>query len=224
MTFLRPSSLIAGFALIAAVLGGCARTVYLPESGVVSDGRYDTPLSFAGADDVFERAFAAIHFLNSVAFYRELTFPPEADVQRGDLAKDRVEDFAVSARMYHRTASGTATVVLRSPERIALVTSAHVVAFPDTVVTFYQDDEDRRSVRSLAIKVRQTNYVPDVQGADKMNILVLDEKRDVAVLGQLVPDLPAGLAPAIDFPAGTVEDLRWGSEVFVFGYPAGTRM
>ena len=57
-----------------------------------------------------------------------------------------------------------------------------------------------------------------------MDILVLDEERDVAILGQRVPDLPAGLAPVIDFPAGTADDLQWGSEVFVFGYPAGTRM
>jgi hypothetical protein len=224
LTLFRLPSLLAGVALTAVLLNGCTRTVYLPESGVVSDGLYDTPLSHVGADDVFERAFSAIHFLNSVAFYKELTFPAEAGVQPEDLKEDRAEALASGVEMYHRTASGTATVVHRSPVQIALVTSAHVVAFPDTVLSFYEGDQGRRSVRTLAVKVRQTNYVPDVPGADRMGILVLDDERDVAILGQLVPDLPAGLAPVIDFPAGTADDLQWGSEVFVFGYPAGTRM
>ena len=196
----------------------------MPEAGVVSDGRYDTPFSYVGADDVFDRAFSAIHFLNSVAFYSEHTFPAAADVKAEDVSREGLEELAAEHRMYHRTASGTATVVYRTAGRIALVTSAHVVAFPDTVVSYYPDDVGQSIVRTVSVKVRQSNYVPDVPGADNMEILAIDEDRDVAMLGQLVPDLPAGVAPAVDFPVGTVEDLQWGSEVFVFGFPAGTRM
>lgn len=210
--------------LSLAVLAGCTRTVYLPEGGLVADGRYDTPLSDVAADDVFKRAFSAIHFLNSVAFYRVLAFPEEANIQPSDVMGRDAETLAESVEMHHRTASGTATVVHRTSDRIALVTSAHVVAFPDTALSFYEHEDGRRSLRSLSIKVRQNNYVPDVPGADKMEILVIDEERDVAVLGKMAEDLPAGVAPAIDFPVGTAEDLQWGSEVFVFGFPAGTRM
>jgi len=159
-----------------------------------------------------------------VAFYREFRFPVGAVYDVRDVSEGQAENRATDTGMYHRTASGTAIVIHRTPSQVALVTSAHVVAFPDTVVSYHISPENDRSIRSLSVKVRQANYVPDVPGADRMEVLVLDEDRDVALLGQAVPDLPAGSVPVIDFPVGTVRDLQWGSEVYVFGYPAGTRM
>ncbi len=214
----------AGLILLMVVVCGCTRTVYVPEGGAVQDGKYDTPVSNAGADVAIQKAFAAIHFLNSVAFYKEVVFLPDSGVRTADLRDRKTEKLAVSTQMYHRTASGTGTTILRTPSRIAIVTSAHVVNFPDSVVTYYEIDGKPSTVRSLSVKVRQNNYVPDIPGADRMEVLALDEGRDVALLGQMIPDLPAGSVSELEFPVGTVDDLQWGSLVYVFGFPAGTRM
>jgi S1-C subfamily serine protease len=206
------------------ILCGCTRTVYVPAGGVVADNLYDTPLSQAGADDAFERAFAAIHFLNSVAYYRRFVFAPGNDVDPLTISEEDVLRRAVSSEMYHETASGTATAVYETPSRIALVTSAHVVAFADTIVTYYDLEGQERSVHSLAIKLRQSTYIPDIPGADNIEILAMDDELDVALVGQVVADLQPGTVHVVDFPVGTVADLRWGSQVFVFGFPAGARM
>ncbi|NNE34852.1 MAG: trypsin-like peptidase domain-containing protein [Rhodothermales bacterium] len=210
--------------LALASLCGCTRTVYVPADGAVADDRYDTPLSQRGGDDAFERAFAAIHFVNSVAYYRRVVFAPGDVVDARGLTADEIKELAVSSDMYHETASGTATAVLKTLSRIAFVTSAHVVAFEDTVLTYYVAEGEQRSVHSLSVKLRHSTYIPDIPGADRIEILAIDEDRDVALLGQTISDLRPGSVRVIDFPIGTVSDLQWGSEVFVFGFPAGARM
>jgi len=79
-------------------------------------------------------------------------------------------------------------------------------------------------VQSIAFKETQQNYIPDIPGADHLEILALDSAADLALLGQAVPLLPAGSVRAFDYPLGEAKDLEWGSFVYIVGFPAGTKM
>jgi S1-C subfamily serine protease len=126
----------------------------------------------------------------------------------------------------NRTTSGTATIISYDQKRIVLLTCAHVVAFPDTVLKFYSDEEGHRThfVKTCAIKERQTNYVGVLPEGGELEIIAMDPARDIALLGhRFIGEAPVQF-PVFHYPLGKAGDLDWGSFVYIFGFPSGYRM
>ncbi len=205
----------------------CSSKIYLPEGAVVQDGKYDTAFPQIEAAAQFEAILSSIRMINSVAYYRHVLFDRESGIRHTDFNDKKLEKRASSVEYFQDTSAGTATVIHFQSGKIALITSAHVVHFPDTLVYYYDGDEREgtdRLVQSIAVKENQQNYIPDIPGVTELDILALDLKVDVAIVGQDVPLLPLGSVRVFDYPLGQAKDLEWGSFVYVAGFPAGTKM
>jgi hypothetical protein len=170
----------------------------------------------------FEGLFRSVRLLTSVAYYRQADFwsPPglPIDGQHTDFW-----DEADSTSTFTESESGTATIVQLSAGRFAVVTAEHVVSFPDTVRSFYYEQGRRSGIKVIAVRVRQDNFITDIEQARSLEILAADKRLDIAILGQPTdtddrPDL------SLAFPAGQASDLDWGSLAYSPGFPAGMAM
>ncbi|MBI1936547.1 MAG: trypsin-like peptidase domain-containing protein [Ignavibacteriales bacterium] len=120
----------------------------------------------------------------------------------------------------------TATIIYESQGMIALLTVAHVVSFPDTIISYFVDKDGSftDNVQSISIKTHQSNYVPDLPGDGKLDILLIDKTLDIALLGRKFSPTETIGIPVFRYPWGKSTDLEWGSFVYVFGFPMNNKM
>ena len=105
-------------------------------------------------------------------------------IKLSDVTDELLDRYAQSSVFTNNSMSGTGTVIYASGRKVALLTCAHVVGFPDTLITYHIDANRRLTdkVASIAFKKRQSNYVALLPEGGDMGILAIDEDADLAVL------------------------------------------
>jgi len=221
---------LTGTALIICALillsSGCTKRIYDVVYPTLNDGKYDTEFPYKDCSDQLERIAGTIKRLNHIAYYTAHILPYEAGITRAGIKDIKLQDSAIQTSTYHQTASGTATVIYADGRRVALMTCAHIIYAPDTLVTYYQEAPDHRGpryVQSVSIKQRQSNYVIDIPDGGDMQILAMDNRKDIAIIGKS-NQTSDRTPPVFDYPAGKARKLEWGSFVYVMGFPVGNKM
>ncbi len=223
MTRVLPVFLLFVFLI---VISGCHTRVIQTHPWPVPDGQYDSEYPYQPASKALEKLLETVHFLNCVAYYRGYIFSPEVRLKRQHITDEVIKTHAVQRTFFNHTASGTATVVYAQDVQLALLTCAHIVDFPDTLYTYRTDafDQPTEYLESVAIKIRQQNYIPDLPLANNLRILVSDRSLDVALVGQTLPRPPLRPIRVFDFPVGSAKELQWGTFVYILGFPKGQKM
>ena len=126
---------------------------------------------------------------------------------------------------HNQTASGTATVIYAAPPKVAFLTCAHIVDHPDTIYSFFESEKGEATdyVQRVSFKLRQDDYITGFRDGGHLEILKMDRKNDIAVMGIEIKDEDRRV-PVFDFKSGNTSDLEWGSFVYVIGYPLGFQM
>lgn len=202
------------------MIGACSSGQQAVESEPVATYLRDVPEDWEIPD--FERMLESVRLIRSIAYYRQANFDSTTSFDPGQPGADMWSE-ADTVSVFTREASGTGTILQYSDGRIAILTAAHVVGFPDTVATYYIDNGVRTGVNAMAVKVRQENFVADLGEIRRLELLASDPGLDIAVLGQSAT--ASELTPSsLTVRAGSASDLDWGSHVYVMGYPAGYAM
>jgi len=210
---------------MAFLLLGCSST-YKEVYPTLMDGKYDSEFPYRSSSVQLQQVGETVKMVSAIAFYRNLVFSFEEKVTMQDVAGQFLMDRVEKVVFMNRTSSGTAITIYAENRRVALMTCAHVVKFPDTVLTYYVDQERRRTpfLRVMSIKEREEIYVAGIPGGRAMDVLALDEELDLAVIGKHYEgEAPIGI-PVFRYPLGRAAELEWGAFVYVFGYPSGYRM
>ncbi|MBT8399210.1 MAG: hypothetical protein KJO98_01940, partial [Rhodothermia bacterium] len=146
------------------LLIGCASTSAPSGSQGKGAGKYDTVFPSAETGRLIEQAFQSVRMVNSVAYYREYTFGAVDAVRPEDLSVMDLEAGSLEPVFYRDTASGTGIALTAGEDRLALLTSAHVVHFADTILALYEPGPDgEANVRMAAVKERQVIFLPGVE-------------------------------------------------------------
>lgn len=205
---------------------GCTKRIYDVVYPTLNDGKYDTEFPYKDCSDQLERIAGTVKRLNHIAYYTAYIMPPEAKITRNALHGLKLRDLAMQTSTYHQTASGTATVIYSEGRRTALMTCAHIIYAPDTLVTYYQNkagQQGPRIVQSVSIKQRHSNYIIDIPDGSDMQILAMDIRKDIAIIAK-TSQATHRTIPVFDYPAGKARKLEWGSFVYVMGFPVGNKM
>ncbi|RMI12647.1 MAG: serine protease [Calditrichaeota bacterium] len=218
---------LVGIMLGAAILmaGGCASRSTTTVS-FTADGKYDNGFPIGNDQGILKHILESVRLLNCTAYYDTYVFDASEQVQRSQITGKflrQMEDRRVVAQDY---AVGTATVIYHVQRHVAVLTCAHVVDFPDTVITYYRSPEgvELPYIENLAIKKHQRNMVADLPQGEGYRILALDRSLDVAILGkELVFDTPRSF-PVYRYAVGSASQLDWGNFVYVLGFPSGKKM
>jgi hypothetical protein len=190
---------------------------------LLTDGKYDSEFPYRGCSTQLEKIAESVRMISCITYYKNYIFPREANIRIENLQDLLLKNKATKEVFTNRTSSGSATVIYYENRRIALITCAHVVDFADTIITFYRGEDRKESdfIQSVAVKDRQSNYVASIQGARDLEILALDSKNDLAVIGQKMYEQAAHDVAVFPYPLGRAKELEWGAFVYLFGYPAG---
>lgn len=211
--------------ILSAALFSCTST-YETIYPTLNDGKYDSEFPYKNSSTQLEEISTTIKLINSIAFYTSYVFAENSSLKAADMKKISFENRAVEQVFFNRTASGTATIIYESQGMIALLTVAHVVSFPDTIISYFVDKDGSftDNVQSISIKTHQSNYVPDLPGDGKLDILLIDKTLDIALLGRKFSPTETIGIPVFRYPWGKSTDLEWGSFVYVFGFPMNNKM
>ncbi|MBT8387052.1 MAG: serine protease, partial [Ignavibacteria bacterium] len=100
-------------------------------------------------------------------------------------------------------------------------TCAHTIHYPDTVVSYIADAEGNKTdfVDAILIKESQLVYVAGFPRNSQVEILAIDNKHDIALIGRDYGAFSDAIFPVFNYQLGKAKELEWGTFVYVFGYP-----
>jgi hypothetical protein len=213
------------FPLLGLLALSCA-SPYTQVYPTLVDGKYDSEFPYRGCSVQLEEIGESVKMVNCIAYYRTFLFTRDEHIRAKDVTPGLLASRAREAVIATSQASGTATIIHAENRRVVLLTCAHVVGYPDTVIAYFATPDHRQSefVRSVAIKEKQTTYVAVLPEGGELEVLAMDKTIDVALLGKTLDAEPFPPIPRFAFPARTAKEHEWGSVVYLFGYPSGYRM
>ena len=218
------------FLVILLAMGGmmtsCTRYVKNASHPGLNDGEYDSSFPIGSDNEVLEQIVESVRLLNASAQYDRFDFSREEAIRLSDITTTFIKENRDKRVIMQDYAVGTATLIYADKKRIAVLTCAHVVDFPDTVVTYYATEEGASDsvIQKIAIKTRQRIHLSDIRQGEDVKILALDRNLDVAILGKELLFRPASPMPILPCTLGKARELSWGNFVYVIGFPAGKKM
>ncbi|MFA6468873.1 MAG: serine protease [Bacteroidota bacterium] len=214
------------FAGMFLIFNSCATTTYHDVYPLLADGKYDSEFPYRGCSEQLEQIAETVRMINCLVFYKSQIFSKEQKVRLSDFHDPNMTSKVAKEVYLNRTSAGSCTVIYFQDRKIAVMTSQHIVDFPDTIITYYADENTQPTefIQSIAVKERQKNYIATIQGAGNLEILASDKANDLAILGQKIDGPSATKIPVFSYPIGKARELEWGAFVYLFGYPEGYRI
>jgi hypothetical protein len=223
LKFITAFSVLFGLFLI---LLSCSTVSYKEIYPILQDGKYDSEFPYKGASKELREISQTIHRINSTAFYKTYLFDQSAEVINENLDVADLSKITTSEGYADQSTSGTGTAIFFSEGKIAILTCAHVVNDPDTIISYFADEEGQLTeyIEAIFIKERQSVYAAGFPEGSEFEILAVDNKTDLAVIGRDYKSLSNIKFPIFNYPLGLAKELDWGSFVYVFGYPINNQM
>ena len=214
------------FLAILLTISSCKTLTYDAVYPTLSDGKYDTEFPYKTCSKQIGEIAKSIKKLHCIAEYKTHIFPHEMMVTADQIDRKLLRNKSVTKKFDSESMIGTATVIYYDDVKIAVLASAHVINYPDTIYGYYEglESDGEKVIQTFSTKSRQLNYVRDLPISENLSILAMDEDLDIAVLGQKVDPEKRREVHVFDYPVGNSDELEWGSFVYIIGYPSGYQM
>lgn len=184
------------------------------------DGKYDPVMVMGNPSEELNRAARSIKLINSIAFYKKYSFPPASNYHLRDINKKILEKFDTEISTFNKDASGTAIILSENNDSIILLTCAHILTFPDTLISYFSYKNGIKSeyVESISFKVGQSNYATFTESGE-VDILLISDEIDSAILIGKIKSSSQNELSVFPFKFGNSSQIDWGNFVYVLGYP-----
>ncbi|MCX6149687.1 MAG: serine protease [Ignavibacteriales bacterium] len=212
--------------IIASVFAlSCSGSIFKEAYPTLIDGQYDSEFPYRGCSKQLQEISETIKFVNCITYYKVHIFKEGSKIKKGELTDSLIEKITIQTRQTERTAAGTATIIYSEANKIALLTCSHIITFVDTIYSFENDSLGNYLpyLNAILIKERQDIYIPDLPEGGDLVVLCKDENYDVALLGKEFKKSPTFTVPCFKYPFGKAKELEWGTFVYLFGFPMGTK-
>ncbi|PKL82866.1 MAG: hypothetical protein CVV24_07865 [Ignavibacteriae bacterium HGW-Ignavibacteriae-3] len=225
---IRKTNQLIIFAVLILIsnLSCSSSSIYEKIYPTLNDGAYDSEFPYRNSSIQLEEISGSIRLINSIAFYTSYVFDSSSKFVASSVGRINFEKASIEQITFNRSASGTATIIMENQGAVALISVAHIVSFPDTIISHFVnlDGSFSQYIQSVSIKTKQTNYIPDFPDNGEVDIILLDKFLDVAILGRQYTPNKTFSIPVFKYPWGKSSELEWGSFVYVFGFPMNYKM
>ena len=213
--------LLSVFAVIS-----CSTVTYDKIFPTLKDGKYDSEFPYTGSSMELEKISKTVNRINATGFYKTYLFDPADSITLDKFKYIQFEDLAIETGYTDKSSSGTATTIYSSGGKVALLTCAHVINYPDTVITYAAGESGilTNSIEVILVKDRQVIYAAGFPEGSDLEILALDPVKDLALIGRDYKSASKYSFDVFNFPPGNAKDLEWGTFVYIFGYPMNYQM
>ena len=218
-------SLIFFTSIILLLISSCSSVTYEKIYPTLQDGKYDSEFPYKGSSQELENLSKTVQRINSTAFYKTYVFNSESEIRLSQI-NGNISALAISEGYADQTSSGSGTIIYAKDGKVALLTCAHVVNYPDTIISYHRDEFGNLTdlIEAIFIKSRQTIYVPGFPEGSEFEIIASNKNLDIALVGRDYKSLSGYKFPEFNFPIGHSKELEWGTFVYVFGYPLNYQM
>ena len=190
-------------------------------SSLTPDGKYDSEFPSQSISKELTSISRAVKKLDCLAFYVSYIFDRDNTLDKGPLTQQVIKEQSLGNSVTNESVTGTAIVVYNDGTNAGLLTCAHVIDFPDTIIVRYDDGDG--PIQVLSVKVRQQNYIKDMADGEEVEVIAIDDDHDLALLKKKIgKDTPK--PEVLNYPLGNTRDLEWGSVVYIMGFPQGQQM
>ena len=211
--------------LLLCMISSCVRNKIAVSGKGTAIGRYGSAFPTENATGEIEKITHAVKKIYCVSSYTTYQFKRDARITGYNLHEGNYKKSAWGVISTNETIFGTATVIGFSPSKVGLLTCAHVVTSPDTLVAYFEPTAEDPShfIQSFSIKEKQEIWVKELSSCGPFTVLASDISTDIAILGKNCENLTDTVNP-FPYPSGKARDLGWGSFVYIFGYPLGNQV
>ncbi len=208
------------------LLGSCSSWTYKAMYPTLFDGRYDSEFLYRDYSTQLKELSETVKQMTVMAHYKTYVFPLNDSVRIENASLVLASGTLPVPSFEDQDVAGTGTIIFNKDGKIALLSCAHIVDFPDTVVTRHADPNNLPTpfIRSISLKIAQFAFLNEIGGDRSLGILAIDRSADLAILGQNVTPQQGARIRVFTYPLGNAKELEWGSFVYLFGYPSGYRM
>lgn len=212
--------------LFLVVLTSCSPVSYETIYPTLRDGKYDSEFPYKSTSEELNRISETVQRVNSTAFYKIYVFDKTDNVTLFNLKNKDIEKFASKEVLADNSLSGTAVTLYSSEGNVALLTCAHTITFPDTIIAYRGDSEGNKTefIESISIKEKQVIYVAGFPEGSSVEVLAKDDILDIAIIGRKYTGLTNKVFSKFTYPIGKAKEVDWGTFVYLVGYPLNYKM
>jgi hypothetical protein len=216
----------ASVIFISLILSSCSTVSYKEIYPILADGKYDSEFPYKGASNELSEISYTVHRIHSSVFYKTYTFEESTNLTLENLKSTNLRSVAISEGYADQSNSGTGTIIYFNEGKVGILTCAHIVDFPDTIISYFSDAEGTftKYIQVIFIKESQSIYAAGFPEGSEFELLTLDKKADIALIGKDYKILSDLKFPVFNYPIGKGKELDWGSFVYIFGYPINHQM
>lgn len=203
------------------IFTNCSFTTYEKVYPTLGDGKYDSEFPYKSTSDELNKISETIQRVNTTAFYKIYLFDKKDNIRLIDLENKKISSLAEKEALADNSASGTAVTVYSQNGNVALLTCAHTITFPDTIIAFQYDDLGVATnyIESISIKEKQVIYVAGFPAGSQVEVLAIDNHSDIALIGRKYGAQNGIFFPSFNYPLGKAKEVEWGTFVYLVGYP-----
>jgi hypothetical protein len=214
------------FVLFIFINLSCSSSNNSPKIIPEKDNKYDSEFPAHDGSKQLRDISETIYRINSIAFYQAHIFADDSHIKLKDIDDEIIKRREIRDTYTDRSSSGTGTLIYSSNGTVGLLTCAHVVDFPDTVVSYFANAQGVYSdeVQSIAFKNKEIIYVAGFPEGSEVNEILSDKNADIAILGNNFPASYEKIFHVFNYPFGRAKDLSWGNFVYFFGFPLNYKM
>ena len=223
----RPVKLAVFFGVLIIGLNlSCSSSSYNTQHPAEGNGKYDSEFPYKNSSKVLDEISHTIYRINCLAFYKAYIFGDDSKIELKDLNDSVINLRSIKTIYQDKSTSGTATLIYSSNGTLGLLTCAHVIDFPDTLVSYYGEisGSPTDNVQSIAFKTKEFIYAAGFPDGSEVKEILSDKKEDITILGNHYSLSDAIRFPVFNYPFGKAKELEWGDFVYIFGYPLSYKM
>ncbi|HKL17865.1 MAG TPA: serine protease [Halalkalibaculum sp.] len=222
----RIGSISLAMILTGLLLWSCASNIpsERPETPEISEN-YTASFPTRDVSDLLQDVRKSVIRISSTGIYRTYIIEGRL-LTKSDLEGVDIEEIATRSFTSNESTAGTAISVYSDKRNVALLTNAHVINYPDTLISYIDSEgiAPKTYIQSIKIKKNQNNLIYDLPYVGGFEIIDYNQNSDLALLRVNKSEFPDFNAPSLRIPAGNPADLKWGSFVYIIGYPKGYPM
>ncbi|HEX7357191.1 MAG TPA: serine protease [Ignavibacteriaceae bacterium] len=208
------------------ILTGCSSVTYEKIYPTLQDGKYDSEFPYKSTSEELTKISETLQRVNSTAFYKIYTFHENDRITLNELKGKELNKIASNEAFADNSSSGTAITVFSQNGNVALLTCAHIITFPDTILAYKYDEFGfaTKYIESISIKEKQVIYIAGFPEGSQVEVLAKDDHSDIALLGKKYRTQDGVFLPAFNYPIGKAKEAEWGTFVYLVGYPINFKM
>lgn len=218
--------LLFGLFILSGLSGCISQEKTVVTGSRILDGKYDSEFPTSPASEELNNIIASVKLINSLTFYKQYFFALSDSITLTSVETSSFKQKALSSLITEKPASGSALIIYADAKKAALLTCAHTVFEPDTVVRNFQTAKGQPLpfIQRISIKIRQQLSIIGLPRGGQVKVEALDRKSDLAILSKSIAP-QAGLPPIVfSHPLGSAAELDWGTFVYLIGFPHGKKM